>query len=141
MRHDMLRILALIAGLALVPTACSSTGGTAQNTYVSEGEDGEVEEYLGDPGLARALVMESIRTTRKNGLLHVQFNLRSTKSSNLPIEWTIAWLDGEGLVLDTPRHWSPASLGGKGFETIARTAPIPEAVGYRLGVRRPNTVH
>ena len=48
---------------------------------------------------------------------------------------------GDRLIrIDMPEHWTPAALGGKGYETIRRTAPTPEASSFRLGFRKPNTV-
>jgi len=113
--------------------------GTTQNTYVGD-EGTEVEETFGDPQLAKELVLESIKTERRDDRLFVQFNLRNTRSSNLAIEWAIEWFDASGFLIDTPHRWEPASMGGKGYKTITRTAPTPEAAEFRLGVRKPNTV-
>ena len=134
-------ILAAVVSAALF-AGCSSTGsrGTAQNSYTSE-DGAEVEEDFGDPGLARDLLMEGVRTERRDGRLFVQFNLRNTRPSNLAIEWAIVWLDSGGFQVDTQQHWTPAAMGGSGFETVSATAPTPEATGFRLGLRRPNTVH
>lgn len=113
--------------------------GTAQNTYT--GDDGtEVEETFGDPKLAKELVMESILTERRDDRLFVQFNLRNTRSSNLEVEWALEWFDASGFRIDIPRNWRPAAMGGKGYQTITQTAPTPAATGFRLGVRKPNTV-
>jgi len=130
-----------LAGLLLV-TACKTvdSSGTPANTYSSTSEGSELEEVLGDPNLARELVIESLRTERRDGRLFAQFNLRNTRRENLAFEWTIAWTDGSGFFLDTPRTWTPASLGGGAFQTISRTAPTAEATGFRMGFRRPNTI-
>lgn len=129
---------ALLATLTVGCLAFESRG-TAQNTYTVD-ESGEITETFGDRGLAKDLVMEDIRTERRDGRLLVQFNLRNTRSSNLAIEWAIAWFDGSGFRIDVPEHWTPAALGGKGYETVTRTAPTPEASSFRLGFRKPNTV-
>ena len=113
--------------------------GTAQNTYTGD-ERSEVEEILGDPQLAKELVMESILTERRDDRLFVQFNLRNTRSSNLSIEWAIEWFDASGFKIDTPRRWQPSSMGGKGYQTITQPAPTPAASAFKLGVRKPNTV-
>ena len=131
--------IALAVCLASFACRVSAPRGTAQNTYAGD-ESGEVTETIGDPTLARELVMESIRTERRDERLFVQFNLRNTKNNNLSFEWAILWFDTRGFALDTPRHWTPAALGGQGFETISRTAPTPEADGFRLGFRKPNVV-
>ena len=135
--------IALGALTLLLASACNATGsmGTAQSTYTGEEGEDEIEEEIGDPGLARELVMESVLTERRNDRLHVQFNLRNQRPTNLPLEWTIVWHDSRGFRIDTARHWTPVTLGGKGFETLSSTAPVPAATGFKLGVRRPSTVH
>ncbi len=138
-RCGLLAALLTVAGLVAGCRTIDS-GGSAQNTYSGEYGDGEVTESLGDSRLARQLVMESIRTDRRDGRLYVQFDLRNAQSSNRAFEWTIVWLDGNGMVLDTPRTWTPAKLGGNDVLTISRTAPDGTATGFRLGVRRPNTI-
>ena len=132
-------IAAACAGFLAAGCLATEPRGTAQNTYTG-GEDQEPVETFGDSHLAKNLVMEDIRTERRENRLFVQFNLRNTKSSNLPIEWAIEWFDASGFRIDTPHHWTPAALGGKGYETISCTAPTPGASGFRLGVRKPNTI-
>jgi uncharacterized protein YcfL len=132
------RFTAALLALALA-SSCLGPRGTAENAYAG-GEGQEVEEIVGDPDLARDLAMESILTERRDGRLHVQFNLRNKRASRLPIEWRILWLDAAGFLIDSPGGWTPVVLGGKGFEPIARTAPTPEASGYRMMFRKPNNV-
>ena len=134
-----------LAAMLLIACAAGSSRGTAENSYASgAGEAGSekagVEETIGDPTLARELVMESVRTERREGRLFVQFNLRNNRASNLPIEWTLVWFDDAGFRLGDSQHWTPAVLGGKGFETISKTAPTPAASAFRLALRKPNTV-
>ncbi len=124
--------------VASVLAACSSTRGTAQNTYVSE-DGAAVEETIGNFTLSRELVMESVRTERRDGRLFVQFNLRNTRASSLPAEWTLVWFDEAGFKLDHAHHWTPIVLDGKGFETISQTAPTPAASGFRLALRKPTS--
>ncbi|HED64015.1 MAG TPA: DUF1425 domain-containing protein [Planctomycetes bacterium] len=128
--------LALLAGIG----SCVTPRGTAQNTYSMPREGVEVEQDIGSPGLARDLVMESITTRRKDGRLQVAFDLRSTRASDMAFEWSLIWLDDHGFPLPTPRNWNPAFLRGKGFLTVTRTAPTPEATGFRLALSRPDSV-
>ena len=137
--HSIQPVCCAVALTFLGACQALSPRGTAQNTYAGDGGT-EVEETFGDPRLAKELVMESILTERRDERLFVQFNLRNTRGSNLSIEWAIEWFDASGFLIDTPRRWEPASMGGKGYKTITRTAPTPEASGFRLGVRKPNTV-
>jgi len=139
MKHHTMKYACCAIVLSLL-SACMGSRGTAQNTYIG-GEGKETEQIFGDPQLAKQFVMEDIKTQRRNDRLFVQFNLRNTKSSNLAIEWTINWFDAGGFLIETANRWQPASMGGKGYQTITQTAPTPEATEFRLGVRKPNTVH
>jgi uncharacterized protein YcfL len=141
MKHHIILSACCAVALSFL-SACrlaSEPKGTAQNTYVGD-EGTEVEETFGSPKLAKELVMESILTERRDDRLFVQFNLRNTRSSNLAIEWAIEWFDASDFKLDTPHRWEPVSMGGKGYKTITQTAPTAAASGFRLGVRKPNTV-
>ncbi len=141
---DPLRCAAavLLTGVAGLSAGCKAfePRGTAQNTYVGTDDGAQIEEIPGDPSLAKDLVMEGIKTERRDGRLFVQFDLKSTRSSNLAFEWSLEWFDASGFRIDAPKHWTPISLGGMGFETLSQTAPSPEASGFRLGVRKPNSV-
>ena len=132
---------ALVLLLAAAAAACQSTRnrGTAQNTYIGA-EGGEVEEVFGDRSLARKFVLLEVRTARRDERLHVQFDLKNTTNQNLDIEWAIEWLDDDLMKVDWPENWRPTTVGGQGYETIAQTAPIPEASSFRLGIRKPNVI-
>ena len=89
--------------------------------------------------IRRSLVSSCLRRSgrdRREDRLHVQFNLKNKKTSDLAIEWAIEWFDSAGFRIDVPHNWKATKLVGQGFETIARTAPTPEAAGFRLGVRK-----
>jgi hypothetical protein len=119
-----------------VLAACTSGPGP-HNSYEPGAE--AFEERLGDPALAQSLVLESIRTERRDDRLHVQFDLRNRLTTTLPIEWTIVWFDTGGFRIDGPIQWTPAVLGGEGRESIVRTAISPKAAAFKLEVRRPAT--
>jgi len=142
--HRNLMGLAALLLAALLPTvvACRSTGlrsGTAQNTYVG-GEGLETEELVGNRSLAKDLEMTQVRSERRDGRLHVQFELHNKRTANLAIEWTVDWFDDGGFRIDWPRRWSPVSLVGQGYNTIAFTAPVPEASQWRFAVEYPNAI-
>lgn len=118
-------------------TGCSSSGTTsgysAQNTYKG-GEDAPLEELRGDRSLAGKLEMEQVRSERRDGRLHVQFELRNKSTSNLAFGWMVEWFDDSGFLIDYPSHWTPVSMGGQAYKTISVTAPVPAASQWRLAV-------
>ncbi len=129
----------LLAGLSAACQAFEPRG-TAENTYMGTNDGTEIEEIVGDPGLQRDLVIENYRSERRDGRLHVQFDLRNMRSSNESFEWALEWFDASGFRIDATEHWTPIALGGKGSETIGQTAPTPDASSFKLHARRPNTV-
>jgi uncharacterized protein YcfL len=131
---------ALVAGVASLGCKAFEPRGTAQNTYIGKEGGGELESLEGDPALADDLVMEGIRSERRDDRLFVQFNLKNTRNSNLAFEWTMEWFDASGFKISTAQHWTPVAIGGMGYETITQTAPTPEATSWRLGLRKPNSI-
>lgn len=133
--------LAWTVGLLLLAGGCSTAPplGTATNTYVGA-EQGESQEFIGDPALARKFVMVGVKTRRESERLSVQFDLKNTTPADLAIEWSIDWLDGSGFRIDTNRHWRPVMVSGMGFESIHETAPVPEATTFQLQMRRPTPI-
>lgn len=140
-----IRMKQMYAGLAacLLVASCASQPdrGTAQNTYSKSSASDDLDQVIGDRNLHQKVVIEDVRTRREGDRLHIQFSLRNKHSRNLPLEWTIVWSDGEGFELQSSQHWTPAVVGGKGILTIDSVAPHPSAEGFRLGLRKPNTVH
>ena len=138
-----IRVLPLILGtLASLFFACRSDPSRLhpQNTYVGAEGGVEVEEQIGDPSLERHFVLVGLLTERRDGRLHVQFDLKNTTSSELAVEWSIEWMDGRGFRIDTQPHWRPARIGGNGDVPVQETAPVPEAATFKLHVRRSSPV-
>ena len=133
---------ALLAACAGLFSGCKAfePRGTAQNTYIGKEDGAELESLEGDPRLANDLVLEDMRSERRDGRLFVQFNLKNTTNSNLAFEWTMEWFDTSGFKISTAEHWTPVAIGGQGYETITQTAPTPDANSYRLSFRKPNSV-
>ncbi len=131
----------LFSTAGLVLAGCTATPrGTPQNTYVGLEGSPEIEESIGSPDLERKFVLVGTRTERRDDRLHVQFELKNTTSSDLAIEWSLEWRDASGFRLDTLRHWTPVVVGGNGVEPIQQTSPVPEAVGFKLHIRKSSPV-
>lgn len=144
MNHDTNRgigraVGAIVAIVLLVFVASCRSRGTSQDTYVGS-ERGDNEKIGGTSGVSDSLVMLGLISERRDDRLHVQFELHNKRGGNLAFEWSIEWFDESGFKIAFPTHWTPVTLGGKGYETIAVTGPVPEASSWRLGVRKPNTV-
>lgn len=127
--------------MTLPLASCASPPrGVAQNTYVGTEGGSKVQEIIGDPDLERKFVLVGTRTERRDDRLHVQFDLKNTTSADLAIEWAIEWRDAAGFVIDSARHWTPVVVGGKGFEPVQQTAPVPQAISFKLRLRKSSPV-
>lgn len=131
--------LALALGTLLASCASQPPKGTPTNTYAGD-QTGQQQEFLGDRALAEKFVLQKILTEQRDGRLRVQFDLKNTSPRDLPIEWAIEWKDGNGFRVDTNPYWQPAMVSGQGFHTIQATAPVPEASGFQLHLRRPTPI-
>lgn len=136
------RASAFLALAAILGAGCKTSdhSGSPQNTYVGREGDAKTDEDFGDPDLARKFVLQDIKTERRDDRLFVQFDLKNKTPRNLEVEWALEWFDARDFRIDAPRNWRHVVVGGEGFQTVAATAPRPEAVGFRLGVRRPSPV-
>ena len=144
MRITMKRRTAILGGaslglaLLLGASGCKSRG-TSQDTYLG-GEVEDTRKIEGVSAISSSLEMVGVRSERRDGRLHVQFELHNTKGSNLAFEWSAEWFDDRGFKIDWPDHWTPVSIPGKGYEVIALTGPTPNASSWRLAVQKPNSV-
>jgi len=135
----MRKTLSLLGlALLLISTGCTSKG-TSQDTYVGD-EYGEIQKIEGVSAISSKLEITNVRSERRDGRLHVQFELHNTKGSNLAFEWSVDWFDDNGFRIDWPHNWTPASMTGKGYTTVSLTGPTLEASGWRLNVQKPNSV-
>lgn len=129
-----------VLALALLLPACTSAPfGTPTNTY-SVGETGEPNASIGDRDLAKKFVLVGIRRERKDGRLHVQFDLQNTTPGDLRIEWTVTWRNSSGFNIDSGVNWRPTVVPGKGLQPIQLTAPTPEAAEFQLHFRKPTPI-
>jgi len=138
LRHRFL-LGALLVPLGLLGACAFPSRGNPQNTFTGN-EHGEIEEAFGDPRLAGQFQLLGVKTQRREDRLFVQFDLHNKTNSNLSVEWALEWRDDQGFKIDAPENWRPLQLGGRGYETITATAPVPQASTFRLGVRKPSTV-
>ena len=130
----------LLFAFTLVSGACvSKPRGQAQNTYLG-GEGLEMETLVGNRGLEGDLKVLRPLSERRDGRLHVQFELHNRRTSDFSFEYAVTWLDASGFVIDTPWRWSPMTIAGQGYRTVSITGPTPEASQWKLHVQKPSSV-
>lgn len=134
-----MRSAAVLAG-ALFVCACATAPYGPQNTY--SGREGalEIDRDVGNSELAAHVKLRDIRAERRDGRLHVQFELASELSSSARIEWMAEWFDDRGFLIDVPRHWEPVTIGPGGHHPCTIVGPSPAASAWKLSVRPRNEV-
>ncbi len=133
----MSRLPLLFTTLALACGACESTsnyeppppGALAESTW-------RERIHISDKVKNRiAIDEEAVFESRKNGLLHVQVNLRNITEAEQSFRTSIDWFDVSGLKLDSPNDgWMSHILQPKQHLTVPAVATSPAAVSRRLNV-------
>lgn len=139
MQAHHMRFAGVLAG-ALLFGVCASAPYGPQNTY--SGREGalEIEREIGNSDLNSHLELRDIRSERRDGRLHVQFELSSDLSSAVQVEWMAHWFDERGFLIDVPRHWEPVKIGPRGHHPCTIVGPTPSASAWKLSVRPRNEV-
>lgn len=134
-----MRFAAVLAG-ALFACACATAPFGPQNTYSGREGAMEIEREIGNSELAAHLELRDIRAERRDGRLHVQFELNSELTGAAHIEWMAEWFDERGFLIDVPRHWEPVTIGPRGHQSCTIVGPTPSASAWKLSVRPRNEV-
>jgi uncharacterized protein YcfL len=109
-----------------------------ENSYTMGGAGTETSTM--DSQLASQLEILNPRSRTQDDRMHVQFDLHNKRNTTLPMEWKLEWQDASGFKIDAPQHWRPLVLGGGAVETLAATAPTPQASIWKLRVRRRSAI-
>ena len=139
-RQGALLVLVTLGALGLGIGCMAPSRGRAQNSYAGAEGRSEIDKSIGDSDLEHKFVLVATRTERRDDRLRIQFDLKNTTGADLAIEWAIEWFDASGFSLDTPRHWTPAVVGGGGVQPVQDVAPVAQAIGFKLHIRKSSPV-
>lgn len=107
-----------------------SAGGVATNLYIA------------NPSLQKRITLvEPADSRRVNDLLRVKVRLQNRSKKTAFFEYKFQWFDGEEFEIeDKKAHWTPAGIVGRNTLQVQETAPHPDAVTFKLLVRKPEPV-
>ena len=90
------------------------------------------------PDLGTSVYVTDVRCTKGNSsCLTFQANVVNNTSSDLPVEWKLAWLDADGVEIDSVvSTWRSRMLQPFDVCALKGTAPTSAAVDMMFYVRR-----
>lgn len=88
--------------------------------------------------VADDVVVRDIRSPRnQSGFLTFQANVENVRSGDRGVEWKVAWLDADGIEIETLlSSWNKAMLGPNEVKGLRATAPRPDAADMHFYIRR-----
>ena len=88
--------------------------------------------------VAGDVVISDIRCPRNQaGFLTFQANVVNLRSGERGVEWKVAWLDADGVEIETLlSSWNKVMLGPNEIKGLRATAPRPDAADMRFYIRR-----
>ena len=88
--------------------------------------------------VAGDVVISDIRCPKnQSGFLTFQANVVNVRSGDRGVEWKVAWLDAEGVEIETLlSSWNKVVLAPNEIKGLKATAPSPDAVDMRFYLRR-----
>ena len=88
--------------------------------------------------VAGDVVVSDIRCPRNQaGVLTFQANVVNVRSGERGVEWKVAWLDADGVEIDTLlSSWNKTMLAPNEIKGLRATAPRSDAADVRFYLRR-----
>ena len=88
--------------------------------------------------IAGDVVVSDIRCPRNQaGFMTFQANVVNVRSGDRGVEWKVAWLDADGVEIDTLlSSWNKVMLAPNEIKGLKATASCPDAADMRFYVRR-----
>ena len=138
MTSTTFRHLLCVAGVAAMffgASACQATPRGSVNRYTGGEGVRTMQSVEQNAMLAHDLEITNMVSTRRNDLLVVQFDLVNRRSSQTAFQWTVDWLDKQGLKVSAPtQHWEAERLAGYASKTISIVAPSAAASQWQFQV-------
>lgn len=133
---------ALALALCVLPFACRASGseGGPVTSYRGAEATANVEVLGGDRYLRKALEVVEPRYERRDGFLHVQFQLANQTGGERLVEYSVEWFDDSGLSLGRSANWRRVQIPGFGKHTVQLVGPTPEATDWELMLRKATSV-
>lgn len=130
--------LTLAAGLS----ACGSKAGRTNTVTETEQRATptfvEDSRFINDPGLANAIELVSlIESETPAGSRQIQAELFNTTGRFAQIQFAFRWYRQDGFEIDSNlSQWRTIGIQPTDLARVTGTAPTPDAVDFRLAIRR-----
>ncbi|PVZ71734.1 YcfL family protein [Pelagibaculum spongiae] len=129
-----MKFKALLAAAALTALAgCSAVNTSA---VVDTGKETTIISSQNNPLLSSRLEIAAVKTATVGELFKAQVELRNRWVFELDFEYKFQWFDQDGFELATEqRPWTRVIFSGSESKFVQATAPMPQAVSFKILVR------
>ncbi len=127
---------------ALFLFACAGTAPNVLHVQAGPGGLSSKKEVISDKWLARTLSFGevSVRPLGLGSSLEAQVIVQNQSSRDVDFEYKIIWYDASGFELSSATGWIPCSLSGKEARGFKTTAPAPNAVSFKMMLRKMHPI-
>lgn len=107
----------------------------ADDAKKSNGNDNLIQSKIERLGKIKRLKVVEMRSTQRNGLLHVQATLLNGRVHQ-DIVYRTKWLDKDGFSVWDDEAWKPLSMYARQKQNLLLVAPTPKAMDFRIELQR-----
>lgn len=107
-------------------------GGALAQSGTPAGTPAAVAAKIQLRGDANDIVIPEIRIVRRNDVLVVQADMKSTTDSNRTVFYRFRWLDSSGNQVGDGESWKQMTVLGRQMQTVKSVALHSSAVDFRI---------
>lgn len=128
--------------IVLFLASCAGTGPNVLQVQAGPGGLSSKKEEINDKWLARTLSFGevSVRPLGLGSSMETQVIVQNQSSRDVEFEYRFIWYDAAGFELSSITNWIPSSLSGMEARGFKSTAPGPNAVNFKLMVRKMHPI-
>ncbi len=138
----MTRLKSYVWLVALLVVACAGTAPNILQVQAGPGGLSSKKEEINDPSLARQLVFGevNVKPLDLGSSMEVQVMIQNIVKRDIKFEYRFIWYDASGFEISSSTAWIPSFLSGREARGFKSTAPGPNAVSFKVMIRKPRPI-
>jgi len=132
----------LVSAIAfsVVMVGCATTAPNILTVQAGPGGLSSKKVEVNSSSLARKLAFGevSIRAIGPDAGMEAQVIVQNKSKRDVSFEYRFIWYDATGFEVSASAAWLPAILGAKEARGFKSSAPNPNAVSFKLMIRKPH---
>ncbi|MCD6570313.1 MAG: DUF1425 domain-containing protein [Deltaproteobacteria bacterium] len=132
--------LVSVIALSFVIAGCATTAPNILTVQAGPGGLSSKKIEVNSSSLARKLDFGevSIRDIGAGSGSEAQVIIQNKRKKDVNFEYRFIWYDATGFEVSTSTAWIPATLAAKEARGFKSSAPNPNAVSFKLMIRKPH---